>query len=232
LNQQFQFLQPKYATDTNNTNILMGREYGKTIGITSSCFNSSESCYDPPCNVMAFKMTTTQGSLSLLFYPLYGAKNATHDLEMLRTIMRSSADMVILNHGLWGGDNMNAYFKDVLCPAKKEQPTLGGGKTELVWRTTYRTSPETPLNTEMARNLSGVARDCGWNVLDLREVSMAAAAINLPVYWDDKHFLPFVNDQISDILLNLWASLWQKQGSSIKEVCPPNPPAANAPPVT
>jgi hypothetical protein len=132
--------------------------------------------------------------------------------------MRAGTDLVILNHGAWGGDNQTAYWSDVLCRAKQEQPTLGGGKTKLVWRTQYHDTPQAKAMVDLHQNLTRVARRCGWEVLNLREVSGAAIAANMPAYWDEKHFLPFMNDQISDMLLNYFATLWGV--SKVVEVCP------------
>jgi hypothetical protein len=205
--------------DTNNTDILLFREYHKVVDRTGKCLNTSESCLNKrdSCN---FQVNTLAGNFTLQFYPLYGATNATNTLETLISIMENGTDAIILNHGLWGGENMTGYWSDVLGRAKQAQAKIGGVKTELIWRTTYHESPPTQVVTEMNVNLSAVARQSSWNVLDLRQVSGAAISANLPVYWDSKHFLPFMNDQISDVLLNFFVSLWRIK--DFAEVCPRN----------
>jgi hypothetical protein len=220
LNHQAQFRNPSYATDTNDTRTLMLRWFVKSITTTSSCMNSSHHCLDDvnKCYARRLDVRTPNGKFNLDTYPLYGATNASRDLETLRALMHSGADAIILNHGAWGGENMTAYWSHVLCHAKQEQLNINGGKTELIWRTTYHDNPPSRKLTEMEGNLTAAARGCGWNVLNLRELTGAALAANLPAHWDHVHLLPFMKDQITDVLLNLFASLWGI--NDVVEVCP------------
>jgi hypothetical protein len=221
LNHQAQFRNPLYATDTKDTHVLLSRWFAKSITTTSSCMNSSHLCLhddDKKCVTWRMDVRSTKGNFNLDTYPLYGATNATRDLETLKALMHNGTDVIILNHGAWGGENMTAYWSHVLCRAKQEQSNIKGGKTELIWRTTYHDNPPSQKLTEMEGNLTAVARSCGWHVLDLREMTGAALAANLPVHWDHVHLLPFMNDQITDVLLNLFASLWGVDGAV--QVCP------------
>lgn len=50
------------------------------------------------------------------------------------------------------------------------------------------------------------ATDGNWDIMDARIITQAAKNQGLNLYWDQMHFLPFVYEELNDVLLNMLCS--------------------------
>ena len=209
---QFQF-KPEFEGDTSDTNTCVYRAFGKVVKTSSHGLNASETCsskYDV-CGVNV--QLPGGGSFSLDFLPLYGlGQGASNVTASIHAAIRKGADILFVNHGAWSGPDLvvsdTALWTQVF-EATRQLKQQEGYRTQLVWRTTYHTKDFAQWRSDLNERLASGARQHGWHVFDLRKITGAGMAAALPFHWDSLHLLPFMNDQINDVTLNLLHSLWQ-----------------------
>jgi hypothetical protein len=126
------------------------------------------------------------------------------------------ADFIVVNLGHWMHHGMKDKFSNYTSAAAAYEPIFAAStddtrkKTRFVWRTTThaRTPPFVPThslsnwNPIWHRMVNNMARLHRWEYHDGHAVTRSMMRAKLDGNWDNLHFLPFVYDQLNDVLLN------------------------------
>jgi hypothetical protein len=164
-----------------------------------------------------------QASLRVVYNQTFGIKKnvAVDTAEALAWNLRGDhpADIVVLNLGHWANHNLKPQLTNYTDAAAAYEPIFaaardarrsGNKRTRFVWRTTTHARKPTVVGPDSFSNwnplwhrmLTGLARFHKWEVYDGHAVSRAMLRAGLDGHWDNLHFLPFVYDQLNDVLLN------------------------------
>ncbi|KAL3156426.1 hypothetical protein ABBQ38_000735 [Trebouxia sp. C0009 RCD-2024] len=152
--------------------------------------------------------TPTFETAGQLFLELY--------LEQLPLRYQKLPDSVVFNTGLWG---LPAVA--LLSPVQQLAIFLGIAKigtqfhqkrnphTRLIWKTitvSAQNEAEPDMENLNEAGSKAFATDGNWDIMDARIITQAAKNQGLNLYWDQMHFLPFVYEELNDVLLNMLCS--------------------------
>lgn len=182
------------------------------LQVSSPELNSSTPC-DNKYEICGVRVQLPEATFGVNWLPLFGlSQGEDRIVERIHAVMRHDTDILFANHGAWS-DEQNVTTHTALWgrvfEATRKLKAQYGYKTHLVWRTTFHKKPLEEWMVDLSSRLALCARQHGWHVFDLRKVTSAGTVGALPYHWDDFHVLPFMNDQINDVVLNLLHTLWQ-----------------------
>jgi len=126
------------------------------------------------------------------------------------------ADILVVNLGHWMHHGLKDKLHNYTDAAAAYEPIFAAAtddsrkKTQFIWRTTThaRQPPMIHLhsmsnwNPVWHRMVNSMARLHRWEFYDGHAVTRSMMRSGLDGHWDNLHFLPFVYDQLNDVLLN------------------------------
>jgi hypothetical protein len=160
-------------------------------------------------------------SVRIIYNQTFGIKKnvAADTLEAIQWNLQDHpvpADVVVMNLGHWMHHGLKDLLHNYTAAAALYEPVFAAAtdaarkSTKFIWRTTThaRSPPFAPAhsssnwNPVWHRMVNSMARYHRWEMYDGHAVTRAMMRAGLDGNWDNLHFLPFVYDQLNDVLLN------------------------------
>lgn len=167
------------------------------------------------------KPLSTPNTVRIIYNQTFGIKKnvAVDTLEAVQFNLGDNpkpADIIVLNLGHWLHHGLKDVLKNYTDTSAAYEPIFATStdatrkKTRFVWRSTThaRKPPMVHLhamnnwNPIWHRMVNSMARFHRWEMYDGHAVTRSMMRSGLDGHWDNLHFLPFVYDQLNDVMLN------------------------------
>lgn len=139
----------------------------------------------------------------------------------------SAHNVMVVNIGHWFHRGISQPANSYQAVAAVYKPVLqelaakakaSNGSLKFVWKTVTATHSDIPaglndinpmaaearpgFTLDWNQLLASIAKYHGWDVMDAFPVTKRLVAAGVTGFWDGLHYLPFVYDQLNDVLLN------------------------------